>query len=196
MMKKTRISVVIIATVSAVCGMLLGSSAAFADEPTDPGPSSTLVVSAGVDEIPEGAVSVEAVLACDEFTGEVLAYAQEHGYCPTPGKGGVTPQAVQTYNCGSAWIYGFNNGIRGRMYVSYGFSSTQGVVVYRNLTVGTDLAIGWGDGAAMWSTSYDSGSRYVGIGSLGWHSASYSGAVTLVGGGWCTIPTITDNFTI
>ena len=148
------------------------------------------------DEIPEGAVSVEAVLACDEFTGEVLAYAQEHGYCPTPGKGGVTPQAVQTYNCGSAWIYGFNNGIRGRMYVSYGFSSTQGVVVYRNLTVGTDLAIGWGDGAAMWSTSYDSGSRYVGIGSLGWHSASYSGAVTLVWGGWCTIPTITDNFTI
>ena len=116
---------VIIATVSAVCGMLLGSSAAFADEPTDPGPSSTLVVSAGVDEIPEGAVSVEAVLACDEFTGEVLAYAQEHGYCPTPGKGGVTPQAVQTYNCGSAWIYGFNNGIRGRMYVSYGFSSTK-----------------------------------------------------------------------
>ncbi len=167
---------VIIATVSAVCGMLLGSSAAFADQPTDPRASSALVVAAGAREIPKGAVSAEAVLACDEFTGDVLAYAQEHGYCPTRSKGGVTTQAVQTFNCGSAWIYGFNNGMRGRMYVSYGFNSTQGVVVYRNLTVGTDLAIGGGDGAAMWNTYYDSGSRYVGIGSLGGHAASYSGA--------------------
>ncbi len=83
-MKKSRISVAIISTAAAVCGMLLGSSAALADEPVDPTPSSALVVAVGDDEIPEGAASVEAVLACDEFTGDVLAYAQKHGYCPTP----------------------------------------------------------------------------------------------------------------
>lgn len=42
----------------------------------------------------------------------------------------------------------------------------------------------------------DSGTRYVGAGPLGRHSASYSGTVNLVWGGWCTIPTLTDNFTI
>lgn len=195
-MKKSRISVAIISTAAAVCGRLLGSSAALADEPVDPTPSSALVVAVGDDEIPEGAASVEAVLACDEFTGDVLAYAQKHGYCPTPSTGGPTTYAVQTYNCGTAWIEGYNRGTRGRMYVNYGFTSSQGVVVHRNLTVGTDLAIGWNDSAAMWSTGYDSGHRYVGIGSLGWHSASYSGTVTLIWGGWCTIPTLTDNFTI
>lgn len=194
-MKKSRISVAIVATAAAVCGTLLGSSAAFADEPVDPRPPSALLVSAG-DEIPEGASVVEAVLACGEFPGDVLAYAQVHGYCPTPSRGGLTAYAVQTYNCGKAWIEGYNRGTRGRMYVNYGFSSSQGVVVHRNLTVGTDLAIGWNDSAVMLSTGYDSGHRYVGIGRLGWHSASYSGAVTLVWGGWCTIPTITDNFTI
>lgn len=142
--------------------MLLGPSAAFADEPSDARPSSDLVVTESADEIPEGATTVQAVLACDEFTGDVLAYAQEHGHCPIPSEGGVTPQAVQTFNCGSAWIYGFNNGIRGRMYVSYGFSSTQGVVVHRNLAIGTSLGIGWNDNLWMWSSYYDSGSRYVG----------------------------------
>ena len=99
------------------------------------------MVTEGVDEIPEGVVCVEAVLACDEFTGDLLAYAQEHGYCPTPSKGEVTPQAVQTYNCGSAWICGFNNGIRGRMHVSFGFSSTQGrsrEPLHRPVNRGTD----------------------------------------------------------
>ncbi len=176
--------------------MLLGPPAAFAVESDEAAPSSAFVVAEGTNDIPEGAVSVEAVLACDEFTGNVLEYAQEHGYCPTLGEDGVTTQAVQTYRCGSAWIYGFNNGIRGRMYVSYGFSSSNGVVAYRNLAVGTSLGIGWGDSSVMWSSNYDSGSRYVGAGSLGWHSASFSGTVTLAWGGWCTIPTLTDNFTI
>lgn len=196
MPKRTRITAVVIATVSAVCGMLFGSSTAFADESGLAGLSSTFAVAEGADEIPEGAVSVQAVLECDKFTGDVLAYALEHGYCSAHSTGGVTPLAVRSSDCGTAWVYGFNNGIRGRMYVSYGFHSALGVVVFRNLAVGTSLGIGWGDSSVMWSDYYDSGSRYVGVGPLGWHSASYSGSIALVWGGTCAIPTITDNFTI
>lgn len=146
---------------------------------------------ATADGVPDGAVVVQATLDCDKFKGAVAKYAIDHGYCPAPSKGGVTPQTVQTYNCGSSWIYAYNKGYRGKLWVSYGFSSTNGSVVYRNLTIGTSSGIGWGDAAWMASTSYNT-ERFVGNFNVGsWQSASMSGSIVLVWGGTCSIPTIT-----
>ena len=135
--------------------------------------------------IPDGAVVAGATLDCDKFRGAVARYAQAHGYCPKPGD--VTTQIVQTYNCGSSWIYVYNLGIRGNMNVAYGFNSTNGNVIYRNLAVGTSGRVGWNDSAWMNSAYDDSGNRFVGRYNVGqYQSASMSGWW----GGTCTIPTI------
>jgi len=146
-----------------------------------PGPSS---------EGPEGATVVRMVLACDEFHGEVRAYAIEHGYCPAGGDD-IDLRTVQTYDCGSSWVYAYHKNFRGKMWTSYGFRSAQGVVVHRNISVGTTSGIGWNDGGWMWDESYDT-ERFVGNFAIGsYHSVTISGDVSLAWGGTCTIPPIT-----
>lgn len=149
-----------------------------------------------------GVESARMVLACDEFTGHVLTYAVKHGYCPDPtagGSGTVTTQASQTYDCGTTWVYLYNYGVRGDLWIEIGFHSTQGVVVYRNLSVGyaapNGSSGGWNDASWMWSTDYES-ETYEGNFGLGWASATLSGTVNLVWGGWCTMPPLTDSNTI
>lgn len=165
-------------------GATIAGSAASASE-------STAVVANTDDSIPEGATVQQSYLACDQFTGKVLKYAQAHGYCPKPGDE-VAPNAVQSYNCGSSWIYVYNYGYAGELWVSHGFNSTLGTVAYRNIAIGTSEGPGWQDAEWMWSTYYDT-EDYVGYYWSGWKSATMSGTVQLAWGGYCVIPTITDS---
>ena len=135
----------------------------------------------------------QMVLACDQFSGSTLKYAQDHGYCPTVKVGTITPQFVQSYNCGSSYIYIFNRGLRGYAYVDYGFSSSLGIVTSRRIDVAVAAIAAWTDASLMWSTTYDSGRRFAGYTGTGWQSASFSGTVWLVWGGCCTIPLGTDS---
>jgi hypothetical protein len=159
----------------------------------------------GSSDIPEGAIEVEMKLDCTDMSTQARAYANEHRLCDDASvlsedegllteNGTALPMDTQWGNCGSSWIYVFNNG-GGNADVLWGFNSTLGTVVHRNLTVywsnwHTGMNGSFLDKHHMFSSFYQKsrvfhtkpGSVLVGL----------TGTVTLVWGGQCVLLIPTD----
>ncbi|MBM6400448.1 hypothetical protein [Phycicoccus sonneratiae] len=144
-----------------------------------------------------GVVEAPMYLDCGALRGQVRKYAVDHAYCPAAGRtsGDVTPQNTVYGNCGSSFIYIEDpNWTSSTARFRYGFSSSKGIVVSRNLAVGYSGARGPGgfsDSGFMASTSYShtSGERTTGSGYL---YATLGGTVTLFWGASCTLLQPTD----
>lgn len=127
-------------------------------------------------------------LDCGTMSAKAHQYAVAHGYCAG---GSRSPDTVVTGNCGSSEIYiytDYSTPDLGWADIKYGFASTKGTVIYRNLGVGyageSDSG-GFNDSSVMFSSSYTrTVSRYVGSGEA---YASVGGTVTLWWGAQCTL---------
>lgn len=133
-------------------------------------------------------VTAPMTLDCGTMSAKAHQYAVAHGYCAG---GSRSPDTVVTGNCGSSEIYiytDYSTPDLGWADIKYGFASTKGTVIYRNLGVGyageSDSG-GFNDSSVMFSSSYTrTVSRYVGSGEA---YASVGGTVTLWWGAQCTL---------
>lgn len=91
-------------------------------DPTAPTPSSEHLLAV-----------MPMTLDCDGLTAAGRSYAKQHNICGYD-DGQVHTDSVAYGNCGSSWIWVFDN-TAGYADVLWGFSSTQGPVFYRNLLV-------------------------------------------------------------
>jgi hypothetical protein len=126
------------------------------------------------------------VLNCSKQTQRALQYAIRHGYCSS---GGVQPYNQTAGDCGTSFLYMGDAG-GGVAWFYYGFSSSQGNVVYRSLNVSwrnanTGVSGGFGDSAWMNSSTYSNvRNNNTDSGNV---SGSMTGWVQLWWGGQCTI---------
>lgn len=151
------------------------------------GSASTSTDSSVGSSVPSGAVHAAMRLDCTHMTAEAKAYADARGYCSASNTT-ISPNGVVYGNCGDSWIYIFDVTL-GDVDIDYGFDSSLGTVVYRNLGIGfagTANSGGWPDNGWMFSSSYYSSRQniYVGYGEA---YASLGGTVTLVWGGQCDL---------
>ncbi|HEV8557123.1 MAG TPA: hypothetical protein VGR06_12090 [Actinophytocola sp.] len=135
-------------------------------------------------------VNGKMVLDCVHMTPETHKYAVENNYCTD----GATPQNTVYGDCGYSFIYIYALGsLEAQVY--YGFGSSLGAVVYRNLGVGwastSGLSGGWNDSGVMASSTYAT-NRYINPG-YGTTYVALGGDVVLWWGGTCTLLGPTDN---
>jgi hypothetical protein len=134
-----------------------------------------------------GEAQAKMTLDCAALTGKVLQYAVKHDYC-TAGGNGVAPQDTVSGNCGTSEVYIENDG-NGYGVIIYGFASSQGTVVYRDLTIGWGGNLAEGihdDNGWMYSTSYYATTNEVYPGA-GPAYADMGGSVQLLWGATCYI---------
>lgn len=127
-------------------------------------------------------------LDCASLSESARSYANSHGYCKRDKLRGAVPNDTVVGNCGSSWLYIRDTGIREATF-SYGFASSQGVVIHRELNgywSSTSGLSGYlNDTALMASSSYSTTrSRGTGYGAV---NAWISGRVTLYWGGKCIL---------
>lgn len=139
-------------------------------------------------------VVAKMTLDCTHMTASARSYAQSHGYCPvapSASNGGhVTPADSTVYGaCGSSWMH-VTSGGPGIAKFSYGFQSSEGTVVYRQLDGGWDSSRGADkpltDYGYMFSSRYD-GVREANVGDDTAVHAWITGQVTMVWGGHCIL---------
>jgi hypothetical protein len=84
---------------------------------------------------PAGGVLVRATarLDCASLSPRGHQYAAAHHLCTTP-TGGTQPQSIVDNSCGSSWLW-ISNPLVGRTNITYGFDSTLGPIVHRELSV-------------------------------------------------------------
>jgi hypothetical protein len=138
-------------------------------------------------------VSGTMSLNCASLTGTAKAYADAKGYC---GKStGVQPNDYREGDCGFSYLYMWDNG-GGYAGMSFGVGSSLGAILHisshvswANWTYGISGAV---DGSGfVWSANYDRNTEaYT---AAGFVTGAYSGSVTLVWGGQCTILIPTDS---
>lgn len=130
-------------------------------------------------------VEAEMRLDCTNMSESVHDYAVEHGYCPS--EDDVGPDDIRYGSCGSSEIWISSAG-GGDASIEYGFNSSLGPVVYRNLGIGyagDDDSGGWNDSGVMASSSYYAADTlFTGVGQA---DTSLGGTVTLAWGGQCTL---------
>jgi len=153
---------------------------------TSPAMAST--VSPVVQRDQASVVSVSMTLDCVNMTPKARTYADAHGLCASHSTaGGVSPMNVVPGNCGESWIYLVDKD-NGYGSINYGFNSSQGNVIYRNLVVsyaGQRSGNVFPDAAWMNGYYFQTGQvRYMGY---GWASVVLGGSVTLWWGGVCNI---------
>jgi hypothetical protein len=117
-MKKLR-AVVILALFAAVVSGL-EAQAASAAGPSPPGATQTLVA------------TVPMQLDCSRLSASAMQYATSHLYCMSSGAN--APNNEVGGNCGYSYLYMYN-AHRGDARFHYGFHSTDGTVIDRNLTI-------------------------------------------------------------
>ena len=137
--------------------------------------------------IGETQVRFEMSLDCGSLSGGARQYAEDHKYC-RKSHGQLVPMDQATGTCGSSWLYIRDTGIR-EATIRYGFSSSWGVVVSRQLfgywSSTSGLKGNWTDISLMASTSYSTTrTRNTGYGGA---TAWVSGEVTLFWGGTCKL---------
>ena len=148
-------------TASAVIALILAMAVS---------PAAASEVAPGNDNANDAYVSVPMQLDCVNMTDEAREYAREHNLCPA-GKSRndvVNPDGQATDTCGDAWMYVQYTGVRGYGSIDYGFNSSIGNVVYRNLAIGyagSEYYGGWNDAGWMNDYFYTTGQvRYMGWG--------------------------------
>lgn len=146
---------------------------------------------------PPGAIELDMSLDCAALDGDAAAYATKNGLCPG-GTGVAVPENTRWGNCGASWIY-VSNRRSGNAYVWWGFLSTLGTVVYRNLNAhwanySRGTAGGFLDKNYMFSSSYTNDRVFKTA--AGEVAVALSGSVRLVWGGSCTILIPTASATI
>lgn len=116
----------------------LGATAAFAA--TSAHPATTEAAAAVKPTAGTGATAVivtaPMTIDCGTMSAKAHRYAVAHGYCSSGSSS--SPDAVKTGNCGSSEIYIYTDYYTpalGWAEIKYGFASTLGTVVYRNLVV-------------------------------------------------------------
>jgi hypothetical protein len=137
------------------------------------------------------AVRMPMKLDCTNMTAAVHTYAVAHGYCAEAAAASARtaiPDNRVHGNCGDSWIYITALG-GGWARITYGFQSSQGVVVYRWLGVAVRNFNGhrsdFLDASVMFSTGYANNRNLrPGIGRV---DVGLAGFVTLWWGGQCTI---------
>lgn len=168
------LTVAIMAAVAAALGAGTAAAAPAPDDAANP-PAATVV-------------RAEMLLDCTNMRESVHEYAVAHEYCPPAGSGDVSTNGIVYGNCGSSEIWLSNEPGVGWASVVYGFNSSVGTVVHRNLGIGVagdDASPSWNDSGWMNSSTYYAGnSVWTGI---GWAYASLGGTVTLIWGGQCTL---------
>lgn len=135
-------------------------------------------------------VELPMTLACDKLDANALIYAVEHNYCTPDGKSVMSANGIVVGDCGSSWMWVFDDNVPSRAFMRYGFSSTLGAVVFRSLRVDwgnwtTGRVGGWPDSGFMSSSFYENTPAvYTGSGLVG---AGLTGTVTLWWGGICGV---------
>jgi hypothetical protein len=141
--------------------------------------------------------NVPMTVDCTQGSASVQQYAVAHGLCPA-GAGVAQPDNLVRGNCGDSFLY-MSNARSGNASFRYGFDSSQGHVIDRNLVVSW---VNWTrgvhgnfhDSIAMWNTHYShTVAKYT---QTGFVSGVLSGDVILWWGGICTISYPTSSTTV
>lgn len=140
------------------------------------------------DDPPADATEVGMVFDCRELDKTALDYAVTMGYCSSESDE-VGPRNTRYGNCGSSWIY-IEQGTASKARFRYGFSSSKGAVIARNLAVGyvggNGQPGGFNDSGVMASSSYQRTTSNITVG-RGYLTAQMGGTVTLFWGAKCTL---------
>lgn len=127
-------------------------------------------------------------LECDKLSGDAKKYADAKGYCQ------ISTQDVREGDCGISYLWIWNND-GGYAGMSFGVGSYLGDIMYISSNVAW---VNWNYGISgnvggsgwVWDVSYDRNTEaYT---AAGYVTAAYSGTVTLIWGGQCTILIPTD----
>jgi hypothetical protein len=136
-------------------------------------------------------------LDCSRLSGSAVQYAASHGYCPASGAAAV-PETTVDGNCGDSFLYMWNHR-GGEATFWYGFHSTKGTVLHRDLHVSwvnwNQSVLGnFNDSIYMWDASYSqTTSKYT---KPGFVSGVLYGDVLLWWGGICTLLNPTSSTTV
>jgi len=137
-------------------------------------------------------------LDCAAMSASVHSYAVAHGYCATNAisSDGARPADQEDGTCGSSSIYIYNDDDGGQALFVWGFSSSDGSVIVRNLEISwsnwTQLySGGYSDVDGMANANYVR-SQLVNTGT-GFVANGLSGSITLWWGGVCTIENPTSS---
>lgn len=145
--------------------------------------------------VPANAKLVKASMSldCAHLSSSAKKYADAHGYCPSTGT--VQPYDSREGDCGVSYLYMWDNG-GGYAGVSFGVGSYMGEILhissYVSWTNWSYGNTGTVDGSGFpWSDSYDRNTEtYT---AAGFVTGAYSGSITLIWGGSCTILIPTDS---
>lgn len=134
---------------------------------------------------------VPMTLDCASLSGHAAAYATAHGYCSSIQGGtreGAMPYGTVYGNCGSSWLYAYNQANGGWVSFQEGARSTMGPIAsvgwnvrWTNYSRGTGGNVS-GFGFVFSSTWNHWDSAFTGKGSV---FASMTGSVALWWGGTC-----------
>jgi hypothetical protein len=178
-----------------VCVTLMLAVAVVAALVTGSGTASASVATAqnSTQRTPIKAVHAKMSLDCTHMSVAAHKYATGHGYCAAATTK-ITPNGVAYGDCGDSWIYIFDVG-GGDADIDYGFDSSWGAAVVRNLSIGYagwESSGGWSDSGWMSSSSYSSSREYIPVGP-GDAYASMGGSIGLWWGGSCTLNDPSDS---
>jgi hypothetical protein len=81
-------------------------------------------------------IRVPMTLNCTRMSASEHAYAVAHHYCPAVPHGGIMLMNTVPGTCGDSFMYVLNDADGGGAHLLYGFDSTAGTVIFRNLIVG------------------------------------------------------------
>lgn len=128
-------------------------------------------------------------VGCDaQMTDRARQYAVEQGYCPEEAVD-ARPTNTVPGTCGTSFLFVFDESNGGDGTIRYGFNSSLGPIVSRNLSIGfagVDNLGSFGDASLMFSSSYESARTvFFGAGGLGY--AQMGGTATTSFGLPCTI---------
>lgn len=178
---------------SAIVALALAGLSASASAATTPAHASTSGVRV---------IHIGLALDCAHMSASARHYAIAHHYCTAAGTAAIHPDSTGTEpgDCGTSFIT-INNLRGGRAQFIWGFSSTLGTVIGRNLAVNWLNELfgnfgGWGDSSVMFSSSYSSPARTVATGE-GEVFGDEGGSVLLWWGATCTLlnPSTAQNIT-
>lgn len=167
----------------------------------------TSVSAATIDSTPTSQSSVTVIQGtmtpeCNNLSASTAAYIQDHGiqvcgYNQSATQGGIHPDGYATGNCGSSYVFIYdNNG--GTADVAYGFNSTIGNMVYRNLVItwsGDEASGSFPDAAFMNNFTYNSPLRLI-IPGYGPAGAHLGGSATTFYGLTCSMVGAIANTTL
>ncbi len=137
-------------------------------------------------------VSARMVLDCVHLTSKARAYAASHHYCGgATSKSHMSPYTIVSGACGSSRISIIHYPTVAQALILWGFDSTQGNVIFRNLTISWNNSTpggargSFGDTGPMLSTRWRN-QRVVNSGA-GTIFAALDGWILLWWGGTCAI---------